>query len=297
MRARLGHILHGGDEAALPDARTSHFRQLHLSFDAAFERVRLQYLDILAWCIGHRRAVLISAAAFCAVSMLLTPLIGEDFFPRVDGGQFQLHVRAPTGTQVEDTELLFARVEDVIRREIPASDLGLVLSTVGLLNNSSTYLATGSSATIGPQDGDILVSLNAGHRPTDAYVRQLRGVLDKEFPGVTFFFQSADMVSQILNLGLPARVDIQIQGQNKPANFALARTLARRISRVPGAVDVRVQQVMNYPELFFTINRDRAAQIRGPRTAGRGEPVDDLTQLERPDRTEFLARSPQRRQL
>jgi multidrug efflux pump subunit AcrB len=261
VRARLGHILHGGDEAALPDARTSRFRQVHLAFDAAFERARMSYLDILAWCVGHRRSVLIGAGVFCVASMLLTPLIGEDFFPRVDGGQFQLHVRAPTGTQVEDTELLFARVEDAIRREIPPSELGLVLSTVGLLNNSSTYLATGSSATIGPQDGDILVSLNEGHRPTQTYVRRLRGVLQKQFPGVTFFFQSADMVSQILNLGLPARVDVQVQGQNKLANYQLARTLARRINRVPGAVDVRVQQVMNYPELFFNIDRDRAAQI------------------------------------
>ena len=261
VRERLGHVLHGGDEAALPDARTSRFRQLHLAFDAAFERARLQYLDALAWCVGHRRAVLAGAGLFCLASMLLTPFIGEDFFPRIDGGQFQLHVRAPTGTQVEDTELLFAQIEDAIRREIPPSELGLVLSTVGLLNNSSTYLATGSSATIGPQDGDILVSLNEGHHSTWDYVRKLRPVLDHEFPGVTFFFQPADMVSQILNLGLPARIDVQVQGQNKLANYQLARTLARRIGHVPGAVDVRVQQVMNYPELFFNIDRDRAAQV------------------------------------
>jgi multidrug efflux pump subunit AcrB len=261
VRERLGHTLHGGDEAALPDARTSRFRQLHLAFDAAFERARLHYLDALAWCVGHRRPVLAGAGLFCLASMLLTPFIGEDFFPRIDGGQFQLHVRAPTGTQVEDTELLFARIEDAIRREIPPSELGLVLSTVGLLNNSSTYLATGSSATIGPQDGDILVSLNDGHHSTWDYVRKLRPVLDREFPGVTFFFQPADMVSQILNLGLPARIDVQVQGQNKLANYQLARTLARRIGHVPGAVDVRVQQVMNYPELFFNIDRDRAAQV------------------------------------
>jgi multidrug efflux pump subunit AcrB len=261
VRERVGHVLHGEDEAALPDAETSRFRRVHVAFDAAFERARLAYLDALAWCVGHRRPVLIGAGLFCLASMLLIPLIGEDFFPRIDGGQFQLHVRAPTGTQVEDTELLFAQVEDAIRREIPPSELGLVLSTVGLLNNSSTYLATGSSATIGPQDGDILVSLNDGHHSTWSYVRKLRGTLQKQFPGVTFFFQSADMVSQILNLGLPARIDVQVQGQQKLANYQVARTLANKIARVPGAVDVRVQQVMNYPELFFTIDRERASQI------------------------------------
>ena len=259
IRERVGHTLHESDAAAA--LGTSWFDHLHLEFDALFERFRLAYLDLLAWGMNHRRTVLSIAGGFCLVSLLLVPAIGEDFFPRVDGGQFQLHVRAPTGTQIEDTEQLIAQIENSIRQEIPSDELGLVFSNIGLLNTSSIYLSTGSLATLGPQDADVLVALNPGHRPTLSYVRQLRARLTREYPGVTFFFQQSDMVSQVLNLGLPARIDIQVQGQQKYDNYRIAQALATKIRQVPGAVDVRVHQVMDYPELFFAVDRDRAREI------------------------------------
>src|SRR5579883_527556 len=259
MRARLGHVLHESEVAAVMGGGA--FRRVHLAFDSAFERFRLAYLDVLGWAIAHRRQVLAGAGLFVAGSLLLVPFIGEDFFPRVDGGEFQLHVRAPTGTQVEETEMLVSQIEHAIRQEIPASELDLVMSNVGLLNSSSTYLATGSSATVGPQDADVLVSLKEGHHSTWDYVRRLRRRLPPEFPGVTFFFQPADMVSQVLNLGLPSRIDVQVQGQHKYENYRIAQGLAAKIARIPGAVDVRVHQIMDYPELFFSVDRDRATEV------------------------------------
>lgn len=259
IRQRVGDVVH---EAEAADALgASRFRALYVKFDAAFERLRRSYVDLLAVAMAHRWAVLVGAGLFCAGSLLLVPFIGEDFFPRVDGGQFQLHVRAATGTQVEETEVLISRVEEAIRHEIPREELGLVFSNIGLLNTSSTYLSTSSSASIGPQDADVLVTLNPDHHSMWDYVRRLRARLPREFPGVTFFFQSADIVSQVLNLGLPARIDVQVQGQRKLENYRMAQTLASRIARVPGAADVRVHQVMDYPELFFNVDRERASQV------------------------------------
>jgi len=204
--------------------------------------------------------VLIGGGAFVVLSLAMAPAVGEDFFPQVDGGQFQLHVRAPAGTRLEETELLFAKVEQTVRRVIPASDLALMLDNIGL----TTYgvaLAVGSNATVGPADGDMLVQLKPDHRgSTWDYVRALRKELPKQFPGVTFFFQPADMVNQVLNLGLPAPIDVQVAGR-AAGNYDLARALAREIAKIPGAVDVRVQQVMDAPELRFAVDRTKAQQI------------------------------------
>jgi multidrug efflux pump subunit AcrB len=260
IRARIGHTLHESDTVdALEGA--SWFKQIHLTFDSGFERFRLAYLAFLAWTTSNRRAVLIGAGVFVVGSFLLIPLIGEDFFPRVDGGQFQIHVRAPTGTQVEETESLTRDVENAVREVIPADEVDLVFSNIGLLNNSSTWLATVASATVGPQDADILVTLNEHHHSTWDYVRRLRARLPKEFPGVSFSFEPADLVSHVLNLGLPSRIDVQVQGQKKAENYQVARALAAQIAKVPGAVDVRVQQAMDYPEMFFTVDRDRASEL------------------------------------
>jgi multidrug efflux pump subunit AcrB len=205
--------------------------------------------------------VLGTAAAFVLLTLLLVPSIGEDFFPQVDGGAFQLHIRAPSGTRLEETERLFASVEQSVRRIIPASDRQLILDNIGL----TTYgvsLAIGSNATVGPSDGDMLVQLTPEHRgSTWDYVRALRRDLPKKYPGVTFFFQPADMVNQVLNMGLPAPIDIQVVGRNAPANYAVASQLSREISHVPGAVDVRVQQVMDAPELRFNVDRIKAQQL------------------------------------
>jgi len=259
IRQRLGHVLTEPEVAAAMGG--GRFKQIHIVFDGWFERFRLAYLDTATWAIGHRRQVLGGAALFVALSLCLIPFIGEDFFPRVDGGQFQLHVRAPAGTQVEETEMLVSQVEGVIRQEIPARETDLIMSNIGLLSSSSTWLATTSSATVGPQDADILVTLNEGHHSTWDYVRALRQRLPRAFPGVTFFFQPADMVNQVLNLGLPSRIDIQVQGRRLRENYAVAQALSAKIAQIPGAADVRVQQFMDYPGFFFSVDRDRANQV------------------------------------
>ena len=237
------------------------FRRVVELFDAAFERFRMAYHSMLAGAMNHRRAVLSAAGLFVGLSLLLVPQIGQDFFPQVDGGQFQLHVRAAPGTRLEETELIFAKVEQSIRKVIPARDLSLILDNIGL----TTYgvaLAVGSNATVGPADGDLLVQLASDHTgSTWDYVRALRRELPGQYPGVTFFFQPADMVNQVLNLGLPAPIDVQISGQNRVGNYAAAQRIAAEISRIPGAADVRVQQVMNSPELRFDIDRAKAQQM------------------------------------
>jgi multidrug efflux pump subunit AcrB len=252
---------HAPGAVALAHHEESLYRRIIIRFDRGFETFRSGYHALLAGAIEHRRAVLAGAGAFVVVTLFLIPSIGEDFFPVVDGGQFQLHVRAPAGTRLEETELLFSRVEQTIRRTIPKHDLQMMLDNIGL----TTYgvaLAVGSNATVGPADGDMLVQLNPDHsRSTWDYVRSLRRDLPKEFPGVTFFFQPADMVNQVLNLGLPAPIDVQVSGNKRPENYALAQKLSAEIARIPGAADVRVQQVMDAPELRFSVDRIKAQQI------------------------------------
>jgi CzcA family heavy metal efflux pump len=257
------HMLPG--EAAAHAAEASHapsrYRRIVIAFDARFEQFRATYHSLLAGAMEHRRVVLGAAGAFVLASLLLIPLIGEDFFPQVDGGQFQLHVRAASGTRLEETEVLFARIEQTVRRTIPARDLSMILDNIGL-TTYGTALAVGSNSTVGPADGDMLVQLATDHEGgTWDYVRALRRELPKEYPGVTFFFQPADMVNQVLNLGLPAPIDVQVSGNNRAANYEVARRMAAEISRVPGAADVRVQQVMDAPELRFSVDRTKAEQI------------------------------------
>jgi CzcA family heavy metal efflux pump len=242
-------------------ARPSTFKRVVNAFNRGFERFRGAYHALLAWAMLHRKTVLSAATAFVLVSLTLVPAIGEDFFPQVDGGQFQLHIRAPSGTRLEETERLFANVEKSVREVIPQRDLQLVLDNIGL----TTYgvaLAIGSNATVGPSDGDMLVQLNPDHKgSTWDYVRRLRRDLPKQYPGVTFFFQPADMVNQVLNLGLPAPIDVQVVGHAVDSNFAIARRVAHDIAHIPGATDVRVQQVMDAPELRFDVDRSKAEQL------------------------------------
>jgi multidrug efflux pump subunit AcrB len=252
------HAHHAAGGISAPNQ--SLFARIIERFELAFEKFRGGYHAVLAWAILHRRGVLIAAGGFVAASMLLVPAIGEDFFPTVDGGQFQLHVRAPSGTRIEETEILFAGVERTVRRVIPAGDLQLVLDNIGL-TSYGTNLAVGTNATVGPADGDMMVQLVPGHKgSTWDYVRTLRRELPKQFPGVTFFFQPADMVNQVLNAGLPAPIDVQIVG-HAPENYEVARQLARQISHIPGAADVRVQQVMDAPSIRFDVDRVRAQQM------------------------------------
>src|SRR5450755_3079029 len=197
--------------------------------------------------------------AACAA---LIPFIGPDFFPQVDAGQIRLHVRAPAGTRIEETESYFKQVEDTIRHTVPPAELSDILDNIGL-PYSGYNIALSDTATIGSFDGEILVSLKPDHASTWTYIRDLRGRLNRQFPGLTFFFQPADIVGQILNFGLPAPLDVQVIGPlaNAPANYALARQITARMARIPGAVDVHLQQIVDAPELRFNVDRTRADQL------------------------------------
>jgi len=230
-------------------------------FEAGFERFRAAYQRVLGWALGRRRLVLGAVGGFAALSLVLVPFVGQDFFPTTDAGAFQLHVRAPAGMRLEETELIFAAVERSIRRVIPPAELGLILDNIGI-NRNAINLATSGTATLNAADGDLVVQLAPTRRTsTFEYVRRLRATLPGEFPGVTFFFLPADIVNQVLNLGLPAPIDVQVVGQDKMANQDIATRLAGQLRRIPGAVDVRVQQVVNMPEFLFTVDRIRAQQI------------------------------------
>lgn len=237
------------------------FWKAHQRFNRIFERINAAYQERLAWSLRHRKAVGMFCALFCVGSCALVPFLGQDFFPTVDSGQFRLHVRAPAGTRLEETERVFTRVENTIREVVPASELELILDNIGLAGGG-TSLAFGDSATVGPSDGEILVALKEGkHGPTPGYMAKLRDVLRQRFPDEVFFFQPADIVSQILNFGLPSPIDIQIVGRKRMENYAIARQIEKEVSRIPGAVDVHLHQIMDAPELRLNVDRIRASQM------------------------------------
>lgn len=193
---------------------------------------------------------------------MLLPFVGQDFFPQVDGGQLTLHVRALPGTRIEETEIIVSQVEDVIRQVIPSDNLGMILDNIGVPSSGINLTYGYNGATISPADADILVSLKEPGK-TFSYIKQLRKKLKTTFPNYTFFFEPADIVTQILNFGLPAAVDIQISGpnQNAQANFNIAKQIEARVARVPGAVDMHVQQVMDAPRLRIDVDRTEAQQV------------------------------------
>jgi len=187
------------------------------------------------------------------------PFVGRDFFPSVDAGQIKLHIRARAGTRIETTKVVFSQVEDQIRKTIPAQETDLIMDNIGLTPETFNY-AFGDGATISSADGEVLIALNKHHHPTGKYVKELRSQLQRQFPDLTFFFQPADMVTQILNFGLPSPIDVQVQGYD-PANYEIARRLRSRLATVPGAVDVHMHQVVDAPDLHLDIDRVRAAQF------------------------------------
>ncbi len=236
------------------------FARLQWSFEAWFTRFREGYRRLLGGVLAHRFAFVILFLTFCAGSWLLLPQLGQDFFPAVDAGQFRLHVRAQSGTRIEETTRLVDQVENAIRNTIPAEELGGILDNIGIPSGGIplTYIDNGLTGT---SDADILVSLNQGHKPTDSYVRRLRRSLSHDFPGTTFYFLPADIVNQTINFGLPAPFDIQIVGREREKNRAIAAKLAEQMRHVPGAVDLRVQQPANQPELRFAVDRTKASQL------------------------------------
>jgi multidrug efflux pump subunit AcrB len=229
-------------------------------FERAFERFRCGYRELLSAILAKRIAFGVFFIAICVASWLLLPQLGQDFFPAVDAGQFRLHLRARTGTRIEETIQLVDKVEQLIRREVPAADLAGILDNIGI-PNSGISLSYSNSGLIGAGDSDILVSLKHGHAPTHKYVDQLRLRLNREFPGTMFYFLSADIVSQTLNFGLPAPFDVQVVGRDQSKNREAALRLAEKIRHIPGAVDVRVQQPADQPKLKFAIDREKATEM------------------------------------
>ncbi|MGA3266709.1 MAG: efflux RND transporter permease subunit [Verrucomicrobiota bacterium] len=255
-----GVKLHGehSDETNVPVAVLP-FLRLQRAFEAGFARFREGYRGLLTSCFEHRNNFAILFLACCVGSWLLIQPLGQNFFPNVDTGQFLLHLRAHTGTRIEETERLASEVNAVIRREVPTRDLGGILDNIGI-PNSSINLSYNTSGVIGAGDADVLVSLKRGHAPTEKYVRALREELRREFPGVMFYFLPADIVSQTLNFSLPAPFDVQIVGRN-PGNREVAQRLAEEIRQIPGAVDVRINQPDNLPQFSIAVDRVKAAEL------------------------------------
>ena len=235
--------------------------RIHKRFNRGFHRLRANYQKLLTWCLYHPRFVIGAFALLVAGTGCLVPLVGEDFFPKVDAGQFRLHVRAPAGTRIEETERIFGDVEAVIREIVPREELDTIIDNIGL-PVIGVNLAYSDSSTLGRSDGEILVSLNRRqHGPTEDYVRQLRRTLAERFPELTCYFQAADMISQILNFGLPAAIDVQVGFRNERVAYEIARRLEQRIRAVPGAVDVHLHQIMDVPELRVNVDRSLAEQV------------------------------------
>src|SRR6476660_1864471 len=234
--------------------------RLNGRIEQGFERMRSSYAALLAILLTRRLIVPIAAAALLALGAVMFLIVGRDFFPAIDGGQIQLHVRVPAGTRIEKTEQMFQRIEDKIREIIPAGERGLIVDNIGL--PARLYnLALSDGSTIGVNDGVILISLNDGHRPTADYVREMRRVLPAAFPEDIFYFQPADIVTQILNFGLTAQIDVRTVGYDRAKNLHIAQELRRRIAAIPGVADTHIQQEVNGPEIFAAIDRSRAAEL------------------------------------
>jgi multidrug efflux pump subunit AcrB len=229
------------------------------AFERTFAAAREGYRGLVAGCVRHRRIFAPAFLGICASAGLLLPWLGQDFFPVSDSGQLKLHLRAKTGTRIEETARLCDLVEASLRRTIPPDEVGSIIDNIGL-PYSSINLSYSTSAPIGPMDADILVSLKPGHRPTADYMREMRRQLPLEFPGVAFYFLPADIISQILNFGLPAPIDVQVVGLNVDANRAFADRLLTELKRVPGTTDLRIQQVFDQPKIHLFVDRTKAAQ-------------------------------------
>jgi multidrug efflux pump subunit AcrB len=257
------YLLHEHDDAAA--ARKAHSRNPFVRFQSGFENAftlfRNGYVRLLTLCVDFAGVFLIIFAVFAIGSVaLLVPWLGQDFFPEVDAGQFKIHVRARTGTRIEETAALCDHIDATIREHIPQSEMVTIVDNIGL-PYSGLNLSYSTSAPIGPADADIQVQLTPKHRPTDEYVQELRGVLAHEYPGVSFYVLPVDIVTQILNFGLSAPIDIQIVGPNLYGNRAVAEKMLNEVRYVPGATDSRIQQPFDYPNLTVNVDRTRAQAI------------------------------------
>ena len=235
--------------------------KVHYLFNRRFELMRESYRSILEWCLHHRAPVLLAFGLFVVASLGLIGFIGRDFFPTVDSGQMRLHARAPSGTRLEQTEVIFGDIEREIRQVIPEREIDTIIDNIGIPNGGFN-LAFGDNPTLGVADGDILISLNKeDHGPTAEYIDVLRKRLHQQFPNIVFFFEAANITNQILNFGLPAPIDVQVLGRNAAANYQIATDLREKISRIPGAADVHIHQVVDWPEIDVNVDRNKAGQV------------------------------------
>ncbi len=259
LRPHGAHAAAHGGEATPPPSRNPLVR-LQRRFEAGFERLRLAYCALLGLALRHRTVFVIGFLGFVLGSFALAPYLGRDFFPSVDAGQILLHVRTRVGTRVEESAAQFAAIEKAIRQIVPPDELATMVDNIGfpVSGINMTYNTTG---TIGTQDGEIQIKLNEGHRATATYIRTMREELPREFPGTTFSFLPADIISQILNFGAPAPIDLQIRGPNIATDYAYAQTLLRRLRHVPGLVDARVQQSLSGPAFDVDVDRTRAEYV------------------------------------
>jgi multidrug efflux pump subunit AcrB len=256
----IGLLLKNEHHGPADAASAGLFARFHAAFERRFEAMRHAYSRLLRELLNHPFIIPVVVVVVLVLGGVMFPLVGRDFFPAIDGGQIQLHVRAPAGTRIESTERNFQAVEDKIREIIPESERELVVDNIGLPARSYN-LAFADGSTIGVNDGVILVSLKEGHAPTSEYVRKLRRALPAAFPEDTFYFQAADMVTQILDFGLPAQIDVRTVGYDKANDLRVARELRRRIAAIPGIVDAHLQQEVDAPAFYANIDRTRAAQL------------------------------------
>jgi CzcA family heavy metal efflux pump len=243
------------------EAPKSFLGRFQRGFERKFEDFRRGYEQLLETTLEHRGAFVICFLIFCVLSLGIFMFLGQDFFPQVDAGQLRLHVRGRPGLRVEETARLCDEVEAVLRQEIPKNELQTILDNIGL-PNSGINQSYSSNGTIGTSDAEILIALDPEHHhPTAGYVRHLRELLPQRFPGVEFFFQPADIVSQILNFGLPAPIDVQVVGADMASNYSIAQQIANKMRHIPGAADVHVQQLLSLPTLHMDIERTRVTQV------------------------------------
>jgi multidrug efflux pump subunit AcrB len=256
LRKHAPHTDMHGLDGPLPASRNPLVR-LQRGFERRFERVRLGYRELLGLALGRRAMFVSCFLAVVVCSFALTPFLGRDFFPIVDAGQILMHARTRVGTRVEENAEQFAEIQKAIRQIIPPAELATMVDNIGF-PSSGINMTYNNSGTIGSQDGDIQIKLNEDHRPTAEYVRALREELPARFPGVTFSFLPADIISQILNFGAPAPIDLQFRGPNLQTNFAYAQTLLRDLRHVSGLADARIQQSLNNPGFDVDVDRTRA---------------------------------------
>ena len=259
LRTHAPHTDEHGLDGPLPPSRNPLVR-LQRSFESRFERFRLVYRELLSMALRRRGAFVAGFLAAVVASFALTPYLGRDFFPAVDAGQILMHARTRVGTRIEDTAAQFGDIEKAIRRIIPTDQIDTLVDNIGF-PASGINMTYNNSGTIGSQDGDIQIKLTEDHRPTADYVRLLREELPERFPGVTFSFLPADIISQILNFGAPAPIDLQVRGPDLNADMSYAQKLLRTLHHVPGLVDARIQQSLDGPAFDVDVDRTRAEYI------------------------------------